>query len=75
MSAKGRIQKIAVIVLILQYCISCDKGYDCVCYSSIQQSDTIMDHVVTTKLGVKGWTKTCQDYPNSNKHLSNCRVE
>lgn len=71
---KSLITKITLGLIAVLF-FSCEKSYDCKCYSDIKKSDTLMDHVVTTSYGVKGWEKTCKNYSNTNTHLSNCRVE
>ena len=65
--------KYLTIFLIAFTITSCDKKYVCVCTSQYNQQDTIVDQVKTTKLGSKGYKKTCIN--KENAYLSNCRLK
>ena len=54
---------------------SCKKQYTCTCKTSNINQDTIVDVVETTKLGSKGFNKTCSNYETSNVHLKDCHLQ
>ena len=54
---------------------SCNKQYTCTCKIGISNKDTIVDVVETTKLGSKGFNKTCTNYETSNANLKDCRLQ
>lgn len=60
-------------ILIVTLFISCQKDYKCVCKSAYSNQDSIVGHVKTTKLGSKGYKKTCSSHEKAT--LSNCRLE
>ena len=63
------------LLLICIALLSCQKNYTCVCISSISQQDTIVDGVKTTKLGSKGYSRTCSDYEAKKSTLKNCHLQ
>jgi hypothetical protein len=68
----SRIVFIAVLTLFMS---SCNKQYTCICKTVISNQDTVVDVVQTTKLGSKGFNKTCTSYETSNAHLKECRLQ
>ena len=54
---------------------SCKKQYTCTCKTSNINQDTIVDVVETTKLGSKGFNKTCSNYETSNVRLKDCHLQ
>jgi hypothetical protein len=63
---------LAIILIVLSF-ISCQKDYKCICYSSYNNQDTIVDQIKTTKLGSKGYKKTCINKENAYSY--NCRLQ
>jgi len=53
--------------------ISCQKEYTCVCTSVSTGDRYIVEKVKTTKLGKKGFEKTC--FSNETSSLKDCHVE
>lgn len=54
---------------------ACDRNYKCVCMSAAKGKDTLVDQVKTTRLGSKGYKKTCTDYESKNADLHDCHLE
>jgi|GEM_PF-3562788 hypothetical protein len=70
-----RLNKIVAFAILISSCInfSCNKQYVCVCSVVKSGHNTNVDSVKTTKLGSKGYGKTCQSY-NSDS-LTNCHLK
>jgi hypothetical protein len=66
------IRFLVVFISILTF-TSCEKNYVCVCHSVNSKQDTMVDQIKTTKLGSKGYYKTCSGKENTS--LNNCRVK
>jgi len=62
-------------LLAIVACISCQRDYACVCTSVSHDKDTLVDQIKTTKLGSKGYKKTCANYVNRNPDVTNCYVK
>ena len=60
------------LLYVSLFLLSCEKNYVCVCTSAKTSQDTIVDHIKTTKLGSKGYKKTCSKKENNDR--SNCRI-
>ena len=65
--------KYFVFLLSALILMSCEKDYSCVCTLKFKGKDTLIDHIKTTKLGSKGYRKTCSDKENTT--LMNCRLQ
>ncbi len=65
--------KYSIIVLCVLILQSCQKDYTCVCTSVKTKQDTIVDHIKTTRLGSKGYQKTCSK--KENTYVSGCLVK
>jgi hypothetical protein len=68
------ISRILILIIVGLSISSCNKQYTCTCKTSISKQDTILDIVETTKLGSKGFNKTCKDHETSNMNLKECRI-
>ena len=70
-----KLYKILVLNILTFSClfISCEKEYVCVCSVVKNGNSTNVDSVKTTKLGRKGYAKTCESY-NSDS-LANCHLK
>jgi hypothetical protein len=75
MIALKKTNKILVFTILISSCLnfSCNKQYVCVCSVLKSGNNTNVDSVKTTKLGSKGYDKTCQSY-NSDS-LTNCHLK
>lgn len=70
--AKFSVMALCLCTLLLA---ACDRNYKCVCMSGAKGKDTLVDQVKTTKLGSKGYKKTCADYEAKNPDLYDCHLE
>lgn len=70
--AKYSIMVLSLCALLLA---ACDRNYKCVCMSVSKGKDTLVDQVKTTKLGSKGYKKTCTDHEGENADLHECHLE
>lgn len=70
-----KLNKILMLNILTFFCLftSCDKEYVCVCSVVKNGHSTNVDSVKTTKLGRKGYAKTCESY-NSDS-LANCHLK
>jgi hypothetical protein len=66
-----------VLLLIVTpfFIIASSKQYACTCHSVITNQDTIIEVIKTTKLGSKGFSKTCIDHKKTNTNLKACRLQ
>ncbi len=64
------ILKISIVLALF----SCQKEYSCVCKSITKRQDTVIDKVKTTKLGSKGYKKTCKDHELQSPDLKDCHL-
>ena len=65
-------KKLLSVFVVLLF-ISCEKKYTCVCTSNWSNQDTIVDQIKTTKLGSKGYKKTCAEKEKGT--ASNCHLQ
>lgn len=72
-TTKNKRMRYLVIVLIVISFASCERNYECVCTTVKGRQDTVVDHIKTTRLGSKGYKKTCAN--NENKYLTECRLQ
>ncbi|MBC7696590.1 MAG: hypothetical protein H7141_14230 [Burkholderiales bacterium] len=56
-------------------CSSCQKEYDCVCTNVSTGEKIYRDKVKTTKLGKKGFEKSCKSNNDTIRELKDCRIE
>lgn len=57
------------------FSFSCQKKYSCVCESVKSKRDSIMETVMTTKIGSKGFKEDCIKRETRSQDLVNCRLE
>ena len=65
-------KNIVIICLNTALIYSCEKKYDCVCKSKVNNTDVIMQSVKTTKLGSKGFKRTCLEYEQASTKWEGC---
>lgn len=69
-------KKVIVVLGVASiFSFSCQKKYTCVCESVSQKRDTIMESVITTKIGSKGFKEDCLKYESKSADLTNCRLQ
>ncbi len=54
---------------------SCDKKYTCTCTSISQNLKIPIESIKTTKLGSKGYAKTCLQHQENSSDLKDCHLE
>lgn len=63
----------SLFLIIIFFISSCQKQYSCFCRIVRTDKDTVLDIVKTTKLGSKGFYKTCINY--EKKNMKDCHLE
>lgn len=66
--------KIGVLSVTIFCLSSCDKNYNCVCYTN-DNKVVLKDAVKTTRLGSKGFKRTCENYSVKDTLIHNCHLE
>lgn len=56
------------------FLVACSKEYSCVCKSLVTGSDTLIETVKTTKLGLKGYSDACKDKDKTHK-VTDCSIK
>ncbi len=71
-------KKIRITSIIISFIIltsSCDKTYTCTCTSISQNLRIPIESIKTTKLGSKGYAKTCLKHQENSSDLKDCHLE
>ena len=71
-------KKIIVTSLFVGFIIlmsSCDKKYTCICTSISKNLKMPIESIKTTKLGSKGYAKTCLQHQENFVDLTDCHLE
>lgn len=54
---------------------ACDKKYTCTCTSISKNLKMPIESIKTTKLGSKGYAKTCLKHQDNSSDLKDCHLE
>lgn len=71
-------KKVIFTILIIGFISiisSCDKKYTCTCTSISQNLKIPIESIKTTKLGSKGYAKTCLKHQDNTTDLKDCHLE
>lgn len=66
--------KIILFTTAIACCYSCEKYYNCICYTN-DSKVIVKDAVKTTRLGSKGFKRTCENYSVKDTLIYNCHLE
>lgn len=66
--------KIGILSITIFCFCSCEKNYNCVCYTN-DNIVVLKDAVKTTRLGSKGFKRTCENYSVKDTLIHNCHLE
>lgn len=66
---------LSLILFFAVILCSCQKEYTCVCTNASTGEKIYRDKVKTTKLGKKGFEKSCKSNNDTIMNLKDCRVE
>jgi hypothetical protein len=68
--------KVFVTFSLVLICLSsCEKEYHCVCTSNVDGTLQTIDHIKTTKLGSKGYAKSCKEKEKNQTKFMDCHLD